>query len=158
MFWACTGNQPGSEVHRRVVAVTYDHCSWYALGDKLPLHHAAFTQVRNTKPEPKICPLCGEKVGLSAESVRVHIRLKHPEAYAELAGSEVSSPSGFSMVGSSGFSSPTAMGMQPLQLRPQQGQGEQAGGGPADASRAAAELSQALRRVAAQRLEQQNGD
>jgi hypothetical protein len=59
--------------------------------------------VRKTKPEPKLCPLCGDKVGLSAESVRVHIRLKHPEAYA---GSEVSSPSGMSLCGS-GLSSPT---------------------------------------------------
>lgn len=34
--------------------------------------------MKKTKPEPRACPECGEKVGLSAESVRVHLRLKHP--------------------------------------------------------------------------------
>ena len=35
-------------------------------------------QMKKTKPEPRCCPECGERVGLSADSVRVHIRLKHP--------------------------------------------------------------------------------
>ena len=36
-------------------------------------------QVRRTKPEPRLCPECGEKVGLSEQSVRVHLRLKHAD-------------------------------------------------------------------------------
>lgn len=35
-------------------------------------------KVKKTKPEPKKCPECGHSIGLSAESVRVHIKLKHP--------------------------------------------------------------------------------
>ncbi|KAI3425893.1 hypothetical protein D9Q98_007866 [Chlorella vulgaris] len=35
-------------------------------------------KMKKTKPEPRVCPECGEKVGLSADSVRVHIRFKHP--------------------------------------------------------------------------------
>lgn len=42
------------------------------------LFGAQTVKVKKTKPEPKKCPDCGEKVGLSAESVRVHLRLKHP--------------------------------------------------------------------------------
>ena len=38
----------------------------------------ALPQMKKTKPEPRCCPECGERVGLSADSVRVHIRLKHP--------------------------------------------------------------------------------
>ena len=43
-------------------------------------------KVKSKKPEPKRCPECGDKIGLSAESVRVHLRLKHPgkvHAYAQ---------------------------------------------------------------------------
>lgn len=36
--------------------------------------------MKKTKPEPRSCPVCGDKVGLSADSVRVHLRLKHPGA------------------------------------------------------------------------------
>jgi atypical dual specificity phosphatase len=35
-------------------------------------------KVKNKKPAPKCCPECGEVVGLSAQSVRLHLRLKHP--------------------------------------------------------------------------------
>jgi hypothetical protein len=35
-------------------------------------------QMKKTKPEPRSCPECGERVGLSAAAVRVHIKLKHP--------------------------------------------------------------------------------
>jgi len=35
-------------------------------------------KVKKTKPEPKKCPECGDKVGLSVESVWVHLKLKHP--------------------------------------------------------------------------------
>jgi atypical dual specificity phosphatase len=37
-------------------------------------------RVRRTKPEPRACPECGAVVGLSAESVAVHMRLKHAPA------------------------------------------------------------------------------
>jgi len=35
-------------------------------------------KVKKTKPAPRKCPECGDVIGLSAESVRVHLRLKHP--------------------------------------------------------------------------------
>ncbi|PSC74445.1 MAP kinase phosphatase with leucine-rich repeats 3 [Micractinium conductrix] len=35
-------------------------------------------KMKKTKPEPRSCPVCSERVGLSADSVRVHLRLKHP--------------------------------------------------------------------------------
>ncbi|KAG7668281.1 hypothetical protein Ndes2526B_g00995 [Nannochloris sp. 'desiccata'] len=35
-------------------------------------------KVKKTKPAPRKCPECGDTIGLSAESVRVHLRLKHP--------------------------------------------------------------------------------
>eukprot|EP00887_Chlorella_sp_A99_P007916 scaffold12.g7916.t1 len=38
-------------------------------------------KVRKTKPELKTCPECGARVGLSAESVRVHLRLKHAGSF-----------------------------------------------------------------------------
>ncbi len=37
-------------------------------------------KVKKTKPAPRKCPECGDTIGLSAESVRVHLRLKHPTA------------------------------------------------------------------------------
>mmetsp|Transcript_42778 Transcript_42778/g.68831 ORF Transcript_42778/g.68831 Transcript_42778/m.68831 type:complete len:84 (+) Transcript_42778:104-355(+) len=33
---------------------------------------------KSTRPEPRSCPKCGAKCGLSAESVRVHIKKLHP--------------------------------------------------------------------------------
>jgi predicted protein tyrosine phosphatase len=51
-------------------------------------------KVKKTKPEPKRCPECGEKIGLSAESVRVHIRLKHPSKAAALLSSPVKGGAG----------------------------------------------------------------
>lgn len=59
--------------------------------------------MRKTKPDPRVCPLCGDKVGLSVESVRVHVRLKHP---GELVPSDLGSPLGSPLFGSSQFSSP----------------------------------------------------
>lgn len=35
-------------------------------------------QHKSTKPEPRCCPKCGAKCGLSAQSVRVHIKKAHP--------------------------------------------------------------------------------
>jgi atypical dual specificity phosphatase len=35
-------------------------------------------KIKKTKPAPRKCPECGDVIGLSAESVRVHLRLKHP--------------------------------------------------------------------------------
>jgi hypothetical protein len=50
-------------------------------------------QVKKTKPAPKMCPECNDVVGLSNESVRLHLRLKHPaRAHVHLAS--VASPRG----------------------------------------------------------------
>lgn len=46
-------------------------------------HPPGIRQVRKTKPELRCCPECGARVGLSAESVRVHLRLKHAELHLE---------------------------------------------------------------------------
>lgn len=65
--------------------------------------------MRRTKPELKVCPLCEEKVGLSAESVKIHTRLKHPDDYVH---SQASTPVGGRSpagVASPLFSSPTAV-------------------------------------------------
>jgi protein-tyrosine phosphatase len=35
-------------------------------------------QHKSTRPEPRSCPKCDAKCGLSAESVRVHIKKNHP--------------------------------------------------------------------------------
>ena len=40
-------------------------------------------QVKKTKPELRICPVCGDKVGISLQSLSVHIRTKHYEVYAD---------------------------------------------------------------------------
>jgi atypical dual specificity phosphatase len=40
-------------------------------------------QVKKTKPEPRVCPVCGDKVGISLQSLSVHLRTKHGDAYAE---------------------------------------------------------------------------
>lgn len=42
------------------------------------LHGKQTVTVKRTKPEPKQCPECGEKVGLSEQSLTVHLKLKHP--------------------------------------------------------------------------------
>ena len=34
-------------------------------------------QVRKTKPEPKICPVCKERVGISAKSLELHVKKAH---------------------------------------------------------------------------------
>ena len=50
-------------------------------------------KVKKTKPEPKCCPECGDRIGLSMDSVRVHLRLKHPgKAHSYLANNNSSSP------------------------------------------------------------------
>ena len=48
---------------------------------------AVHMQLKKTKPEPRICPVCGDKVGISLQSLAVHIRTKHHDAYAEYEGS-----------------------------------------------------------------------
>lgn len=34
-------------------------------------------QYKRTKPEPRICPVCSENVGISRQSLAVHVRAKH---------------------------------------------------------------------------------
>ena len=34
-------------------------------------------QYKRTKPEPRICPVCRENVGVSRQSLAVHVRTKH---------------------------------------------------------------------------------
>ena len=66
-------------------------------------HPATPPQMKKTKPEPRACPECGEKVGLSAESVRVHLRLKHP-ASALARCAPAPAPAGrFPLVGVAGW-------------------------------------------------------
>ena len=33
-------------------------------------------QLKKTKPEPRVCPVCSDKVGISLQSLTVHIRTK----------------------------------------------------------------------------------
>ena len=40
-------------------------------------------QLKKTKPEPRVCPVCSDKVGISLQSLSVHIRTKHSDVYAE---------------------------------------------------------------------------
>lgn len=40
-------------------------------------------QVKKTKPDPRICPVCGDKIGISLQSLHVHIRTKHHEVHTE---------------------------------------------------------------------------
>ena len=43
-------------------------------------------QYKSTKPEPRMCPVCGENVGISWQSLAVHVRSKHgPEHEPALA-------------------------------------------------------------------------
>jgi len=37
-------------------------------------------KVKKSKPELKCCPVCHDKVGVSLESLRLHVRLKHPKS------------------------------------------------------------------------------
>ena len=40
-------------------------------------------QVKKSKPDPRMCPVCSDKVGISKQSLNVHIRTKHGEVYAD---------------------------------------------------------------------------
>lgn len=37
----------------------------------------AILQYKRTKPEPRICPVCSENVGVSRQSLAMHVRTKH---------------------------------------------------------------------------------
>ena len=39
----------------------------------------SLVQVKKTKPEPRVCPVCLEKVGISAQSLALHVKKAHPE-------------------------------------------------------------------------------
>ena len=39
--------------------------------------HSGVLQYKRTKPEPRICPVCSENVGISKQSLAVHLRTKH---------------------------------------------------------------------------------
>lgn len=41
-------------------------------------------QYKKTKPEPRMCPVCGENVGISLQSLAVHVRIKHGPAHEHL--------------------------------------------------------------------------
>ncbi|KAL4432560.1 hypothetical protein ABPG77_000497 [Micractinium sp. CCAP 211/92] len=72
-------------------------------------------KMKKTKPEPRSCPVCGDKVGLSADSVRVHLRLKHPGALlarSGQSGSQDGSGSWAELLDSPAGSSPRSLGMQ----------------------------------------------
>ena len=81
MEWALVAEQgarcSGSAAPARLLAVLrgrHLRCTLFACASPATRR----PQMKKTKPEPRCCPECGERVGLSAESVRVHIRLKHP--------------------------------------------------------------------------------
>jgi hypothetical protein len=42
-------------------------------------------QARRAKPEPRACPLCAQRVGLSSQAVAVHLKAHHRLAGAWLA-------------------------------------------------------------------------
>lgn len=44
----------------------------------------AITQYKRTKPEPRMCPVCRENVGISWQSLAVHVRTKHGPAHEHL--------------------------------------------------------------------------
>lgn len=52
------------------------------------LRHAdlqsAALQYKRTKPEPRICPVCSENVGISRQSLAVHVRTKHGPEHEHL--------------------------------------------------------------------------
>lgn len=39
-------------------------------------------QVKRTKPEPRVCPVCSEKVGISAQSLALHVKKAHHQGQA----------------------------------------------------------------------------
>ncbi|CAL8468092.1 g7631 [Coccomyxa elongata] len=47
------------------------------------LHGTKTVKLKKTKPEPRVCPVCSEKVGISLQSLSVHIRTKHNDVAAE---------------------------------------------------------------------------
>ena len=49
-------------------------------------HSMRCMQVKKTKPELRICPVCEDKVGISLQSLLVHIRTKHHDVFAEYEG------------------------------------------------------------------------
>lgn len=55
------------------------------------LHGKQTVKLKRTKPELKMCPECGEKVGLSEQSLKVHLKLKHPHSALSAASSATSS-------------------------------------------------------------------
>ena len=42
-------------------------------------HQSAALQVKRTKPDPQVCSVCHEVVGVSAASLSVHMKKQHPE-------------------------------------------------------------------------------
>jgi len=40
---------------------------------------ALLVQVKRTKPDPRVCSICHEVVGVSAASLSVHIKKQHPD-------------------------------------------------------------------------------
>jgi hypothetical protein len=55
------------------------------------LHGKQTVKLKRTKPEPRVCPECGEKVGLSEQSLKVHLKLKHLHSALSAASSAASS-------------------------------------------------------------------
>ena len=41
------------------------------------LHGTTTVQPRRSKPEPRACPLCAARVGLSSQAVAVHLKAHH---------------------------------------------------------------------------------
>jgi len=50
-----------------------------------PIKISCPMQVRKTKPEPRVCPVCDAVVGISSQSLAVHVKKAHPEQYTEFA-------------------------------------------------------------------------
>ncbi|KAK9816445.1 hypothetical protein WJX72_000348 [[Myrmecia] bisecta] len=48
------------------------------------LHGKKTVKVKKTKPDPQVCPICEEKVGISLQSLVFHMKKHHPEATSEL--------------------------------------------------------------------------
>lgn len=53
--------------------------------DASDMKSALLVQVRKTKPEPRVCPVCSSVVGISSQSLAVHVKKAHAEQYADLA-------------------------------------------------------------------------
>lgn len=53
------------------------------------LFGASSLKVKKSKPELKSCPVCHDKVGVSYESLRLHIRLKHPTSRGYLSDNSI---------------------------------------------------------------------